>query len=202
LHQEHRLRENELEIRLAELESHLDQLRREPTNRELPSAGVAVSAPISSTTDKVKSSVETTATETSMQTQPPVRGGSDSADAEALYREALQLVQDEMNFSTAREKFITFVEKYPEHELAVNAMYWIGETLYGNKKYENAILQFQDVIQMFPQHSKIPAALLKQGLAFYELGDTRNAKIILQKVQDKYPTSPEAQKAQQRIEQW
>jgi TolA-binding protein len=55
---------------------------------------------------------------------------------------------------------------------------------------------------MYPDHSKVPAALLKQGLAFYNLGDQRNAEIILQKVVDKYPDSPEAKKAQERLEKW
>ena len=125
-----------------------------------------------------------------------------TTEAEQLYRNALRLVQQDMDFSASRKLFEQFIQQYPQHELAVNAMYWIGETMYGDKKYEHAILQFQDVIQMYPQHPKIPAALLKQGLAFYQLGDTRNAKIILQKVVEKYPDSKEAQKAQLRLEKW
>ncbi|MDY0211893.1 MAG: tol-pal system protein YbgF [Desulfuromonadaceae bacterium] len=202
LRQEHILRQNELEARLAELENRLGQLGKELSNKEYSSASVAVPVSTPFASNKITLDTKVSTAETRIQPQSTVHGVSGSGDPEALYREALQLVQQEMNFSAAREKFISFVEKYPEHELAVNAMYWIGETLYGNKKYENAILQFQDVIQMYPQHSKIPAALLKQGLSFYELGDTRNAKIILQKVQDKYPTSPEAQIAQQRLGQW
>lgn len=202
LRQERSLRQDDLETRLAKLENHFEQLRKEQASKELPAAGAVITTPIPAATSKATPGAEVSPGASSIQAQPTVPGGAASADPEALYRDALQLVQQEMNFSAARDKFISFVEKYPEHELAVNAMYWIGETLYGNKKYENAILQFQDVIQMYPHHSKIPAALLKQGLAFYELGDTRNAKIILQKVRDKYPTSPEAQKAQQRLDTW
>ncbi|MEA3464421.1 MAG: tetratricopeptide repeat protein, partial [Thermodesulfobacteriota bacterium] len=83
-----------------------------------------------------------------------------------------------------------------------NAMYWIGETYYGDKKYENAILQFQDVIQQHADHPKVPAALTKQGLAFYALGDVNNAQVILQKVITNYPETPEADKAQQRLNSW
>lgn len=202
LRQTQDLRQNDLEARLAELENRLEQQGKEQMTTVASSPSFIAPASTYSATDKVTSSERVPTNGTNIQPQTTLQSSSSDTDPEMLYQEALQLVQQEMNFSAARKKFTAFVKKYPEHELAVNAMYWIGETMYGNKQYENAILQFQDVIQMYPEHSKIPAALLKQGLAFYELGDTRNAKIILQKVQNKYPISPEAQKAQQRLEMW
>lgn len=122
--------------------------------------------------------------------------------ADSLYHQALKLVQDGTDFSQSRQLFNQFIQQYPTHSLTVNAMYWIGETYYGDKQYESAILQFQDVIQKHPDHQKIPAALMKQGLAFYALGDTNNAQVILQKVITNYPESPEAQKAETRLSTW
>ncbi len=81
-------------------------------------------------------------------------------------------------------------------------MYWIGESYYGEKKYENAILQFQDVIQKYKDHPKVAAALLKQGFAFAMLGDTKNAKVILQRLVDTFPLSDEAKKAKERLLEW
>jgi TolA-binding protein len=43
------------------------------------------------------------------------------------------------------------------------------------------------------------AALLKQGFAFAELGEKVNARLILQEVVEKYPQSPEAGRAKQRL---
>ncbi len=192
------LRQSDLEFRVAELEDQLQRLAEKTTSAPaIPRQDLAppLTAP---------GSVKTGHTSASATTTPPPANNQNASvtAAEELYNEALKLVQQDMQFREARDKFTAFVEKYPQHELAVNAMYWIGETLYGNKKYENAILQFQDVIQLYPQHPKVPAALLKQGLAFYGLGDPRNAKIILQKVVDKYPNSPEAKKAHERLEEW
>ncbi len=127
---------------------------------------------------------------------PPV------AAPEDLYEEGLQLIQKKGEFARGMEVLRTFLQRYPQHELAVNAQYWIGEAFYGEKKYENAILQFQDVIQKYPGHAKAPAALLKQGLAFHALGDIKNARVILQKVIDSYPKSEEAGKARERLAQW
>jgi len=119
-----------------------------------------------------------------------------------LYEEGLRLIQKENNLAAGRQVLEDFLRKYPQDELAVNAMYWIGETYYGEKKYENAILQFQDVIQKFGDHPKVASALLKQGLSFKALGDTKNAKVLLQRVVELFPLSDEAKTAKQRLAEW
>lgn len=117
----------------------------------------------------------------------------------AEYEAALQLIQKDQEFSRGRKGLQTFLKKYPDNELAVNASYWIGEAYYGEKKFENAILQFQDVLQKYPQHAKAAAAQLKQALAFNALGDKETAKVLLKKVVKNYPTAPEAKKAEGRL---
>lgn len=192
------LRQTDLELRVAELEDQLQGTGKSKTSVLATQNEMSPSLPAADALETASSSDTPSAA-----TPSEAPGQNPPADsAEELYREALRLVQQDMRFAESREKFSEFVEQYPQHELAVNAMYWIGETMYGDKKYENAILQFQDVIQMYPQHSKVPAALLKQGLSFYGLGDERNARIILQKVTEKYPDSPEAKKAQERLGKW
>ncbi len=121
---------------------------------------------------------------------------------EALYKRSLEMIQKKSEFARGREMLQEFLKRYPRNDLAVNAMYWIGEAYYGEKKYENAILQFQDVIQKYGDHPKVAAALLKQGLAFYALSDVKNARVILQKVVGSYPNSQEAAKARERLAEW
>ena len=117
----------------------------------------------------------------------------------AEYEAALKLIQKDGEFTHGRKGLQEFLKKYPEHELAVNATYWIGEAYYGEKKFENAILQFQDVLQKYPQHNKAASAQLKQALSFQSLGDMETAKVLLKKVIKNYPDSPEAKKAQERL---
>jgi len=121
---------------------------------------------------------------------------------EALYRQGLELIQKEGEFARGREVMSDFLARFPDHPLAANAMYWIGEAFYGDKKYENAILQFQDVIQKHGDHPKAAAALLKQGLAFKALDDIKNARVILQKVVTDYPGTSEAKKAEAHLAEW
>ena len=118
---------------------------------------------------------------------------------EALYQRGLELIQKEGAFDRGREQMEIFLKRFPDHELAINAMYWVGEAFFGDKKYENAILQFQEVLQKHGSHPKAAAALLKQGLAFRALGDDKNARVILQQVVERYPNSDEAKKAKERL---
>ena len=119
---------------------------------------------------------------------------------EELYEAALQLIRNESDFATGRKMLENFTRSYPKHDLYVNALYWIGEALYGEKKYELAILQFQDVISNFPAHPKAAAAMLKQALAFNALGDAQNAKTTMQKLVEEYPDSTQADAARKYLE--
>jgi tol-pal system protein YbgF len=95
----------------------------------------------------------------------------------------------------AREIFTRFLEKYPQHDLAANAQYWIGETYYSEKNFESAILAFQEVIKLYPQKDKVPAAMLKQAMAFEAINDSKSARYVLKKLGEGFPKSEEAVKA-------
>lgn len=114
---------------------------------------------------------------------------------EAIYQQALEKIIKGTDFAGGRSELEAFVKEYPQHELAVNARYWIGEAYYGEKKYENAILKFQEVIQKYSDHPKAAAALLKQGKAFNALGDKGNAETTWKQLIETFPLSPEAEKA-------
>ena len=82
-----------------------------------------------------------------------------------------------------------------------NAHYWIGETYYSEKNYEPAILSFQEVIKNYPTKEKVPAAMLKQSLAFKAINDIKSAKYVLKKLMDGYPKSDEAKKAKELLKE-
>jgi len=124
-----------------------------------------------------------------------------AAAPEDLYQQGLDAIRSGRDYAGGRKLLQDFVAKNPKHHLAVNAKYWIGEAWYGEKKYENAILQFQDVIQEYGDHPKVAAALLKQALAFQALGDKNNTRVILQKVVEQFPLSEEATRAKEVLKQ-
>jgi tol-pal system protein YbgF len=101
----------------------------------------------------------------------------------------------------AREIFTKFLEQYPQHDLAANAHYWIGETHYSEKSYEPAILSFQEVIKNYPLKEKVPAAMLKQAMAFKAINDTKRARYVLKKLGEGFPKSDEATKAKELLKE-
>lgn len=62
-----------------------------------------------------------------------------------------------------------------------------------------AALAYEQVISKFPKSSKLPSALLKQGICFYKTGKKDAGKIRLEELIKKHPDSPEAKRAQQYI---
>ena len=131
---------------------------------------------------------------------PPVATTPAGESAPELYDRALKKIREEQDFNAGRELMEAFLKRYPEHDLAVNAAYWIGETYYAEKNYEQAILQFEEIIQKYGDHPKVASAMLKQALAFESTGDQATAKLLLQRVIERYPLSDEAGKAKQKLQ--
>jgi len=126
--------------------------------------------------------------------------GGESADE--LYEKALQTIRDKQEFAAGRELMSTFLKRYPDNPHAVNAAYWVGETYYAEKAYDQAILQFEEVVQKYGDNPKVASALFKQALAFDALKDRKSARLVMQKVVDRFPLSEEAKMAKERLKTW
>lgn len=136
---------------------------------------------------------------------PPVEKQEPAQPPKETLKDPKQLYDDahidikNKNFTSAREKFQEIIKNDPDFELVPNAYFWIGETYYGEKKYEDAILSYEEFLKRYPKHDKAPGALLKEGMAFLELKDKKTAKVVFERVIEKYPQSKEATIAQQKI---
>lgn len=105
------------------------------------------------------------------------------------------------NFDLAIEGFREFLESNETSDLADNAAYWIGESLFSQKKYREAISQFDAVVNRYPQSDKVPGALLKKGYAYINVGENAQGVVQLQYVVHEHPKSQEASLARQRLRQ-
>ncbi|MGA7105093.1 MAG: tol-pal system protein YbgF [Candidatus Deferrimicrobiaceae bacterium] len=129
---------------------------------------------------------------------PPKASLGKPSTPEEMYDYALGLIKNG-DTKKGREVLNTFAAKYPDHRLMQNVFYWKGETFYAEKDYESAILSFQDVVDKYAGGEKAPDAMLKQGLSFQALNDSRNARILYELLLSKYPKSPAAERARQRL---
>jgi len=121
-----------------------------------------------------------------------------ASDAQGLYDNALQLFRSG-RYEAARGHFATYLQQYPKTDLADNAQFWLGECYYAEKRYREAIAAYEKTIKGYPRSSKISSAMLKQGMAFLELGDNTAGKILLKKVVKKYPESNQARIAKSKL---
>jgi tol-pal system protein YbgF len=128
-----------------------------------------------------------------------VEGKGISTRTGDLYKDAYETYQ-KGDYEGARRKFEAFLKQYPNTELSDNAQFWIGETYYGKKDYEKAILEYEKAIAKYPEGDKIPSALLKQAIAFLELGDKTNGRNLLKRVMERYPQSEQADMAKKRLD--
>ncbi len=114
------------------------------------------------------------------------------------------------NFSQAQQQFAkkqykkayTLYEKHTEsvgQKESIQARYMMGECLFKQGQYDQAIIQYQQIISSFPGNPQAAKALLKQGEAFEQLSDRDTAKIIYKKITASYSTTPEAEIAKERI---
>ncbi len=103
------------------------------------------------------------------------------------------------NYDLAIQGFSEYLRRYPDTELADNALYWVGEGHYSKKEYDKAIESFTQLLNTYKTSDKAAAALLKKGYAYLEKGDKSQAVINLQYVVFEYPASPEASLAKERL---
>jgi tol-pal system protein YbgF len=103
------------------------------------------------------------------------------------------------NYDLAIESFKLYRAQFPGSPLADNALYWIGECRYSQRKFEEAVDAFDALILAYPQGDKAAAAHLKKGLAFVELGKKPEALAALKILVAKYPLEEESKIAQEKI---
>ncbi|MBI4212576.1 MAG: tol-pal system protein YbgF [Deltaproteobacteria bacterium] len=115
------------------------------------------------------------------------------------YQAALNQAK-EGNYLNAVAKFETFLKAYPKSEFVGSARYWIGECFFGLRDFPRSIKEFQKYIEKHPRGDRIKNALLRQGLAFAELGKSDEAKLFLEKVIKEYPNNDEATEAQGKLD--
>jgi tol-pal system protein YbgF len=103
------------------------------------------------------------------------------------------------NFDLAMDGFKIYRDSFPDSPLADNALYWIGECYFSQRKFTEAVDAFNELILNYPQGDKIAAAYLKKGLALAELGRTEEALVVFKLLTSKYPLEEEARIAQEKI---
>lgn len=107
-------------------------------------------------------------------------------EPEARYEHAFGLLR-QADYAEAEKALRAFVAAHPEHELAGNAKYWLGETFYVRENYNQAAVTFAEGFQAYPDSSKAPDNLLKLGMSLARIERREDACGIFAELLSRYP---------------
>jgi tol-pal system protein YbgF len=111
-----------------------------------------------------------------------------------IYREGLDAMKAG-KYPLAVTRFTKLQHAYPKSPLSEPAEYFAANALFETGGYDQAILQFNDLVMRFPKGKYASAALLREAQAFVKLNDRIDARLTLQKLVADHAGTPEAASA-------
>lgn len=102
------------------------------------------------------------------------------------------------NYDLAIAGYQEFLQKFPMDERIAEAHLNIGNALMAQKKFGDAVNEYDIVLQKFPESDKTRTALLKKGLAL-ETTQPQQAIATLNEVVKRFPNTSEASSAQAKL---
>jgi tol-pal system protein YbgF len=143
------------------------------------------------------------AAQQSLAAQQATQQAQQQAQAQApppdvLYNNALRDYNGNKN-DLALQEFSDYIKFYPNTDLAGNCYYYLGEIQFRGGNYQQAAQSYDQVLQNFPSGNKAASAQLKKGFALLELGKQDDGVSELRRLIQRYPHSPEALQARDRL---
>lgn len=142
--------------------------------------------------------------------QAPVQFGK-TVSAKKLFAQASQVLEhkrsflgyDFTNYDKAINKFQDVIDNYPYSKYAITAELRIADAFYDQKHWEEAINYYRDFAELHPDNPKVPYAIFRSALCYYQQAspanrdqtNTKKALAKLEEVSARFPNSPEAAQA-------
>jgi tol-pal system protein YbgF len=135
----------------------------------------------------------------------PAPSGSASASpagpppsADTLYSNGLRDITSG-KYELASSEFQDYLKYYGDTDLASNAQFYLGEIAYAQKNYENAVQEYDKVLNNYPKSFKLAPARYKKGMALLELGQKNSGIKELREVVKRYPGTEEERRARAKL---
>lgn len=138
-------------------------------------------------------------------TAPPAGGGTSAPssntpppNSENLYTSALR---DYSGGKTdlARQQFSDYIKYFPDGELASNCVFYLGEILYSEGKFQDAVQAYDNVLDNYPKSFKLADARYKKAMALLELGQKNAAIRELREVVRRHPNSESDRRSRAKL---
>jgi tol-pal system protein YbgF len=130
---------------------------------------------------------------------PAVPAGS-APSADTLYENGLRDIQTG-KYDLARSEFQDYLKYYGNTDLASNAQFYLGEILYKEKQFGDAVTAYDKVLINYPKSFKLGPARLKKGFALLDLGQKSAGVRELREVIKEFPGSEEDRLARAKLKE-
>ena len=114
------------------------------------------------------------------------------------YQKAFDLIKVG-EYLAAEESLSIFIDLYSDTGFIDDAIYWLGESFYSQKKYNKALKEFQKITKEYPDSEKLVEAILKTGFTQFELGDIEKSIKTLNQLIKSYPDSSSSRLAKEKL---
>ena len=103
----------------------------------------------------------------------------------------------QQDYGAAEAAFEEFLRRYPKDQLTADAQYWLGETLFVQRRYKPAGQAFLRVVQQYRQSPKAANSLLMLAMTLEQLGQKDCA--LFAELETKHPNAPQDIKGRARV---
>jgi tol-pal system protein YbgF len=103
------------------------------------------------------------------------------------------------DFDRAASGFSGLLKRFPGTGYRESALFWLGNSLYGQRDYKNAVLTFRSLVSALPDSPRAPEALLAIANCQAELKDARAARKTIDELLKTYPKSEAAAAGKERL---
>ncbi len=111
-------------------------------------------------------------------------------DAQAQYQAGYDAIV-RGDYAFAEEQFRQFIELYPDHPNAPDAINWLGEALIQRGAFNDAALQLAEGYEKYQDSARAPDIMLKLGIALNGAGEPEVACRMFVTLEKRFPeTSP------------
>jgi tol-pal system protein YbgF len=131
---------------------------------------------------------------------PTSAASGPAPSADTLYSNGLRDITSG-KYDLARQEFQDYLKYYGDTDLASNAQFYLGEIAYSQKNYDQAVSEFDKVLNNYPKSFKLAPARLRKGMALIELGQKTSGVRELREVVKRYPGTDEERKARAKLKE-
>jgi tol-pal system protein YbgF len=188
---------------LEEIKSRLGKLNQQLVDLQntVQSLDAKISAPAGTPAGATSGAVAPSPNSSAMApASAPAGSSGPPPSADMLYSNGLRDITSG-KYDLARSEFQDYLKFYGDTDLASNAQFYLGEIAFQQHQFDQAVAEYEKVLNNYPKSFKLAPARLKKGMALIELGQKTAGVRELREVVKRYPGTEEDRRARAKLKE-